>query len=143
MASELKVDKFTGVTTAGSIDVVGEGNSTTTNLQQGLTKAWIQVDGSASDATADLTGVRGSFNFSSVTDNSTGNHSFAFSNNMNAADYAISNGANYLLTHYVQNIASPANTYATTGFDVECWNSNYSAPLDYDYVSADIKGDLA
>ena len=38
MASELKVDKFTGVTTAGSIDVTGEGNSTTTNLQQGLAK---------------------------------------------------------------------------------------------------------
>ena len=35
MASELKVDKFTGVTTAGSILVTGEGNSTTTNLQQG------------------------------------------------------------------------------------------------------------
>ena len=34
MASELKVDKFTGVTTAGSIDVTGEGNSATTNLQQ-------------------------------------------------------------------------------------------------------------
>ena len=40
MASELKVDKFTGVTTAGSILVTGEGNSTTTNLQQGLTKQW-------------------------------------------------------------------------------------------------------
>ena len=39
MASELKVDKFTGVTTAGSILVTGEGNSTTTNLQQGLVKA--------------------------------------------------------------------------------------------------------
>ena len=33
MASELKVDKFTGVTTAGSIDAdTGEGNNTTTNL---------------------------------------------------------------------------------------------------------------
>ena len=37
-SSELKVDKFTGVTTAGSILVTGEGNSTTTNLQQGLAK---------------------------------------------------------------------------------------------------------
>ena len=39
MASELKVDKFTGVTTAGSIDVTGEGNSTTTNLQQ----VWLNI----------------------------------------------------------------------------------------------------
>ena len=41
MASELKVDKFTGVTTAGSILVTGEGNSTTTNLQQGLAKGLV------------------------------------------------------------------------------------------------------
>ena len=40
MASILKVDTLTGVTTAGSISVTGEGNSTTTNLQQGLAKAW-------------------------------------------------------------------------------------------------------
>ena len=38
MASQLKVDTLTGVTTAGSIVVTGEGNSTTTNLQQGLAK---------------------------------------------------------------------------------------------------------
>ena len=41
MASILKVDTLTGVTTAGSISVTGEGNSTTTNLQQGLAKAWL------------------------------------------------------------------------------------------------------
>ena len=38
MASTLKINTLTGVTTAGSIAVTGEGNSTTTNLQQGLTK---------------------------------------------------------------------------------------------------------
>ena len=30
MASQLKVDTITGVTTAGSVAVTGEGNSTTT-----------------------------------------------------------------------------------------------------------------
>ena len=44
MASELKVDKFTGVTTAGSILVTGEGNTNTTNLQQGLVKHWVNYD---------------------------------------------------------------------------------------------------
>ena len=43
MASQLKVDTLTGVTTAGSIVVTGEGNSTTTNLQQGLAKCWVNV----------------------------------------------------------------------------------------------------
>ena len=36
----IKTDKLTGKTTAGSISVVGEGNSTTTNLQNGLIKGF-------------------------------------------------------------------------------------------------------
>ena len=36
--STLKANTFTGTTSAGSIVVTGEGGSTTTNLQQGLTK---------------------------------------------------------------------------------------------------------
>ena len=44
MASILKVDSLTGVTTAGSISVTGEGNSTTTNLQQGFGKGLGQLE---------------------------------------------------------------------------------------------------
>ena len=66
MASELKVDKFTGITTAGSISVTGEGNSTTTNLQQGLAKAWVNIDGSGTVS------FQGSFNTSSLSDDGTG-----------------------------------------------------------------------
>ena len=50
MASTLKINTLTGVSTAGSIAVTGEGNSTTTNLQQGLVKFWVNFDGSASGA---------------------------------------------------------------------------------------------
>ena len=80
MASELKVDKFTGVTTEGSILVTGEGNSTTTNLQQGLAKAWFQA---SSDTT-----LSDSFNISSGTDNGTGDYSYALSNAFVNDDYA-------------------------------------------------------
>ena len=67
MASELKVDKFTGVTTAGSISVTGEGNSTTTNLQQGLNKSWVsQCDQAGAAIDGD------SFNISGYTDVATG-----------------------------------------------------------------------
>ena len=45
MASTLKINTLTGVTTAGSIAVTGEGNSTTTNLQQGLCKVWVNFKG--------------------------------------------------------------------------------------------------
>ena len=50
MASQLKVDTLTGVTTAGSIVVTGEGNSTTTNLQQGLAKVWARYEQDGSNA---------------------------------------------------------------------------------------------
>ena len=82
MASILKVDTITGVATAGSIAITGEGNSTTTNLQQGLCKAW--VEGSNAAALTD------SFNISGGTDNGTGDYSYAFSSNMGSANYSIS-----------------------------------------------------
>ena len=59
MASELKVDKFTGVTTAGSILVTGEGNSTTTSLQQGLIKFWLNFDGQSTISTRDSLNISG------------------------------------------------------------------------------------
>ena len=51
--SEIKTDKLTGTSTAGSILVTGEGNSTTTNLQQGLAKAWMSFNGSSTVSTND------------------------------------------------------------------------------------------
>ena len=82
MASELKVDKFTGVTTAGSILVTGEGNSTTTNLQQGLAKAWAAFDGSGTVEIDD------SNNIASITDNGTGDYTLTITNDMANANYA-------------------------------------------------------
>ena len=40
MTSELRVDNLRGKSTGGSINVLGEGTSNTTNLQQGLAKAF-------------------------------------------------------------------------------------------------------
>ena len=79
MASELKVDKFTGVTTAGSIVVTGEGNSTTTNLQQGLAKSWVL----GSDAAA----LTDSFNTASGTDNGVGDYTYTFTTAMSSANF--------------------------------------------------------
>ena len=70
-----------GRTTAGSISVTGEGNSTTTNLQQGLAKHWCQfVQSSAT--------VADSFNQSSITDEGTGDTSWDFTNAMGNDDYS-------------------------------------------------------
>ena len=84
MASQLKVDTITGVTTAGSVAVTGEGNSTTTNLQQGLVKAWINLNGTGTIATRD------SFNSASITDNGTGEYIDTFTNPMVNTTYSVS-----------------------------------------------------
>ena len=77
--SEVKTNKLTGVTTAGSILVTGEGNSTTTNLQQGLSKSWQDSD--------EGTTINDSFNQSTLTDNGTGDYTNTFTNNMSNAYY--------------------------------------------------------
>ena len=87
MASQLKVDTLTGVTTAGSIVVTGEGNSTTTNLQQGLAKAWTHLNGSGTIV------IQDSFNTSSATDRDTGRYEFNRTNNMVNLLYVCSGSA--------------------------------------------------
>ncbi len=82
MASELKVNTLTGVSTAGSIAVTGEGNSTTTNLQQGLAKMWVNYTGISTTASRD------SFNVSSLTDNGTGQTTVNINNDMGNANYS-------------------------------------------------------
>jgi len=82
MASQLKVDTLTGVTTAGSIVVTGEGNSTTTNLQQGLAKVWVNFN------MANSTSIYDSFNIASVADNGTGISIQNFTTNMSNDDFA-------------------------------------------------------
>ena len=81
MASILKVDSLTGVTTAGSISVTGEGNSTTTNLQQGLAKSWANFNGEGTAAILD------SMNTASLTDSGTGTFSITFTNAMGNVYY--------------------------------------------------------
>ena len=89
MASLLKVDALTGVTTAGSISVTGEGNSTTTNLQQGLVKAWGSIDGGSTPSLDD------SFNVASLTDVGTGSTRYNMVNSMANANgsVAVANNA--------------------------------------------------
>ena len=93
MASQLKVDTLTGVTTAGSISVTGEGNSTTTNLQQGLAKAWVQGTGAAV--------LSDSNNISSGVDKGYWDYTYAFTNNMANANYGITTGVLYASLFYL------------------------------------------
>ena len=82
-ASEIAIDKLKGVTAAGSMLVVAEGGTVTTNLQQGLCKWWVRHAGSAT--------LLDSFNNASITDNGTGDFSHGFTNDFRADNvYAVS-----------------------------------------------------
>ena len=128
MASILKVETIMGVTTAGSVVVTGEGNSTTTNLQQGLCKMWARLDGTGT------IGLDDSFNVSSTSDNGTGNYAFIFTNIMNSANYNVAHASgNQIQIH------SGANTSNVT---ILCRDQNNSNE-DVDPAFSNIHGDLA
>jgi hypothetical protein len=131
--SEVKTNKLTGVGTAGSIVVTGEGNSTTTNLQQGLSKAWINFNGSSTVA------IRDSFNVSSLDDDGTGTYGINVSNSFGSADHCPTS-TNDAVGNYS---ASEINTVATTGIDaLRCFNIGGSA-IDSTLVYVSFHGDLA
>ena len=107
MASTLKINTLTGVTTAGSIAVTGEGNSTTTNLQQGLAK-YSGVWDNNSDNT-----IRDSFNVSGVTDNATGDFTVTFTNAMGNEFYSALGNTSGENNQYGP--CSSQDTHSTTG----------------------------
>ena len=135
MASTLKINTLTGVSTAGSIAVTGEGNSTTTNLQQGLSKCWVHYDGTGTPAIAD------SLNASSITDNGTGDYDINFTNNFRAATVytAVGNGNN---TEALWHAPQQGSTMLSS--DVRMQTRNSSASLtDCSSAVATLHGDLA
>jgi hypothetical protein len=131
MASQLKVDTITGVTTAGSIAVTGEGNSTTTNLQQGLCKAWCFWD--QSDQSAD-----DSFNVGSITDSAIGQSALNLSNAMSNANYTGVGGQSGSTTIF--NVVAGPNTTSATF--VRMINSS-GTDTDTDNCQQVLQGDLA
>ena len=138
MASILKVDTLTGVTTAGSISVTGEGNSTTTNLQQGLAKAWANLNGTGTIALQD------SFNCASAVDNGTGSYTYNWSSSLGNATYAgtcLSQGGG------TSNTACYNNLYfggmATGSLRVNHFNQAAPGVADTANISVSADGDLA
>ena len=138
MASTLKINTLTGVTTAGSIAVTGEGNSTTTNLQQGLAKAWVNFDGQ-STAT-----VQNSLNHSSIEDQGTGQYRFTVTNafaNVNSV-FTCTTG-NRSTTNAGIDRNSQMGTDDTTRFHYELHDISGGGNADAVVGHAVVHGDLA
>ena len=142
---KIKTNVFEGQTTAGSITVQGEGTATT-NLQQGLTKSWTNIDGGSGTPV-----IRDSFNHSVLTDNGTGDYTLALSNSMGNVNYSLqvtgsgtATGApsifNRKLTVYTASAAPTSSQYKiASGYNY------YSASnfLDNHYNFTEVLGDLA
>ena len=79
---------------SGSTTIFGEAGVTssdstgkTTNLQQGLAKAWINFDGTSTGSVGDYD--RGSLNCAVTTDHGTGNFTLSFTNSMGNSNFSV------------------------------------------------------
>ena len=136
MTSELRVDNLKGSTTGGSINVLGEGTSVTTNLQQGLCKAWNNFDN-------DDAAFNDSFNFASITDNGTGQMLMSVTNAFSNSNYTHVGGGTHDGGSYVANLYFNHDTSKTTTqaeFDTRKTNEDQ---LDAEFMSLVYFGDLA
>ena len=81
--STLRTNALEGMDAKNSITIVaGSGNITTTNVQEGLCKAWLRAD-------ADGATLLDSFNMTSITDNGTGDYTPTFANDFSNALYSL------------------------------------------------------
>mgnify|MGYP001222160875 FL=1 len=110
---------------------------TTTNLMNGLAKAWINLSGDSTISTRD------SFNISGTTDHDTGEYIFAWTNAMSNINYVSSGMAGQNHTALL-NISQPENEHAPTTANCQ-YNVAYANSSNFDgtYVGVSIYGDLA
>ena len=135
--STLVIDTIQGKTTAGSVNVRGEG-SNNTNLQNGLCKAWVRTYAAAVN-------VVDSFNMSSVTDSAVGKYAPQINNNMANGDYAVVSSGDDKQdggSIFVHNIDDSVNQ-ATTGYGTSFKKYSYALTDNNQNAASMVLGDLA
>jgi len=136
--STLITNTFTGKTSAGSIVVTGEGGTNTTNLQQGLAKAF----GYAQHRTSTVE-LKDSFNISSWSDDATGRSTWNINSDMANTTYTTVVSSSYDATSGSNQAGSDEVWVTAAGVfkhDTFYGNGSY---YDNDYVYATVHGDLA
>ena len=113
-------------------DTSGNNSSTSEEIFEGRSKAWVNFDGSGTVA------IRDSFNVTSITDNSTGNYTTNFTNAMANDDYAAICGyqASSSLTYVVNTVSQ-----ATGSVRHQFLNYASGLALDQSIVNIAIFGD--
>ena len=123
---------------ANSMTIRGEG-SAQTSIQQGLSKAWINMNGTGTIA------IRDSFNITTIADNAAGRYTPTITNNMSSDDYAGFGGGcvNETTSNNQQARQGPSiNVQTTANFQINCGSNTY-AQDDWEQPTAGLLGDLA
>ena len=130
---------------ANSMTIRGEG-SAQTSIQQGLAKSWITYGDTAS---AGNPAIFDSFNISGITDNGTGDTTYAYSSNMAVAKgYTVSGTFAHSADITVYVYSPQPKQHNSVATDTLRIVQNYAGASaanlsDYDYVSNSMTGDLA
>jgi len=125
MASELRVNTLK--------DASGNNSVALSTVAEGSAKAWAHFDGTASSDH-----LNDSFNFSSVTDNSTGNYNPNLTNNMSSVSYSCAGSSNMTSSNRG---AFRALTYTTSTVNIVIYGNG--SVVDASDVSVNFHGDLA
>ena len=142
--STLVIDTIQGKTTAGSVNVRGEG-SNNTNLQQGLVKAWAMNNQVTTHSNLD------SFNVASVTDVKTGGTTENFTNNMANVNYTgtfcsgyttIDDASLYAVKYNAPNTGIASGSISFTWYYGSHGTTSKQA-ADCSHIGMHIAGDLA
>jgi hypothetical protein len=121
------------------------GTGPVTLTKQSAAKAWVNFNGTGTIA------ARNSLNVSSLTDNGTGDYSFAFSSNFNAADYSAVascnslgsvNGSHNSVMVFARSSATNT-TPATSGMACCAFHTVNAVNQDVSYYLVNVHGDLA
>jgi hypothetical protein len=127
---------------ATSLTIRGEG-SAQTSIQQGLAKAWANLQGT------DTFALRDSFNLTSATDNGTGDYDYTWATDFSNENYSFSgqatyiNGANTSILIMAQKNESAYSTSINAGdLNIQCSNQNMAA-VDAGSTTINAYGDLA
>jgi hypothetical protein len=135
--STILVDNLTGKTSAGSITVTSEGGAATQSLQQGLAKAWANIDANAATPSS-----RDSLNTSGIVDNGIGDYTCLFVSSFSAADYApsmLSYGGNGVASLLATSDIATGSLVLNYQYD----NAGTWTQFDTDPAVYTIHGDLA
>ena len=111
------------------------GGVTTLTGQTGA-KCWLNYKGTSTNS------IRGSYNVSSVTDNTTGDYTTNFTNSMSSADYSVTAAQGGDTSNNEVRVPKNADTLYASNFSVNTLLVG-NAIYDVTYLFAAVHGDLA